>query len=52
MSSELSYEKLELIYNTMEQIYNKEIKGAYGLKNLENKISEYLPQGAGSFLRL
>ena len=41
MSSELSYEKLELIYNTMEQIYNKEIKGAYGLKNLENKISEY-----------
>ena len=41
MSSELSYEKLELIYNTMEQIYNKEIKGADGLKNLENKISEY-----------
>lgn len=41
MSSELSYEKLELIYNTMEQIYNKEIKGSDGLKNLENKISEY-----------
>ena len=41
MSSELSYEKLELIYNTMEQIYNKEINSTDGLKNLENKISEY-----------
>ncbi|WP_028329008.1 AAA family ATPase [Brachyspira alvinipulli] len=41
MSSELSYEKLELIYDTMEKIYNKEIKGVDGLQMLENKVSEY-----------
>ena len=41
MSSELSYEKLELIYDTMEKIYNKEIKGVDGLQMLEDKIYEY-----------
>lgn len=41
MSSELSYEKLELIYDTMEKIYNKEIKGVDGLQMLEDKVSEY-----------
>ena len=41
MPSELSYEKLELIYDTIEKIYNKEIKKDNGLKILESKVSEY-----------